>query len=496
MTRSVRVSTPLPTEQRTLNAFISLSHQDLDLVTNELMPAFHRAGVSPWIYQSIIPGDNWIESVLKQITDGDWLVVVLTERYQQSIRERRGACYAELLWMMDQVTTSRRRTRLIVILQHGEVPDLLRNWNAIDLRTDRSQLVRRLESAANEDRRAATCVGDAAAALEATPPPRLDRPVVSGPGDMPELVRYNFDFNADRYLSSILGGRSMQRDNAEALVRLFAAFMRDGRARKPEVWLDAGCGTGLVAFVLNMLHNRRGRDFAWVADVRARLGFDYAPQMIRLLHKLNGNEQHLYSGLFEGDLRHCDVDMLRAQTGENKVDLIIANNVFHWLYTEEAITRSFRRAYEMLDRNGGCLAASIAAEGTGSEFLTAYRAEIEARLDGPRRDAWQRHLQNPIGLQRLDMIVDIARRCRFRIERAQLAYEPKEFDSTDEYVADARAYGEDVFMAPLLGLSADERETVWGEISRRFRELHLAKFNQSVYIHDQYMVYLIAVRHD
>ena len=91
-------------------------------------------------------------------------------------------------------------------------------------------------------------------------------------------------------------------------------------------------------------------------------------------------------------------------------------------------------------------------------------------------------------------IVDIARRCRFRIERAEQVYEPKAYENTDEYVRDVRAYGEEVLMAPLLHLSRDEREQVWKRIATRFRDLHLAKFNQRRYIHNQFVIYLLAVR--
>jgi hypothetical protein len=137
-----------------------------------------------------------------------------------------------------------------------------------------------------------------------------------------------------------------------------------------------------------------------------------------------------------------------------------------------------------------------AAVGTGSEFFRAYRAEVEDRLAPTEQDRWRRHLQNPIGLQSVEAIVDIARRCRFRIERAQQVYEPKELDSTDEYVRDVRAYGEEVLMAPLLGLPSTDRELVWNGSARRFKELHQAKFNQSRYLHNQFVIYLLAVRHD
>jgi hypothetical protein len=215
-----------------------------------------------------------------------------------------------------------------------------------------------------------------------------------------------------------------------------------------------------------------------------------------MLAILNAINKGYYTVIFEADLRYWNADLLFTQTGERKVDLILANNVFHWLFNEKAVETAFRECYEILDRNGGCLAASIAALGTGSDFLKAYHAELDETLDQPERDKWQRHLKNPIGLQALDSIVNIARRCRFKIVHAQQIYEPKKFDSTDAYVADARAYGEEVFMAPLLTRPIAQQAEVWERISRRFRDLYTAKFNQVSYLHDQFMIYLIAVRHD
>ncbi|MGH9371557.1 MAG: hypothetical protein ACRD15_08515 [Vicinamibacterales bacterium] len=176
-----------------------------------------------------------------------------------------------------------------------------------------------------------------------------------------------------------------------------------------------------------------------------------------------------YTHTFEADLRHCGSDTRMK-----------------WLQPAVRNAGPQRRI----------LAASIAAVGTGSEFFKAYRAEVEDRLGPADQDRWRRHLLNPIGLQRVEAIVDIARRCRFRIERAQQVYKPKEFDSTDDYVRDVRAYGEEVLMAPLLCVSREDREQVWKGIARRFKELHQAKFNQGRYLHNQFVIYLLAVRHD
>jgi SAM-dependent methyltransferase len=476
----------------TMHAFVSLSHHDLEFVRGTVMPAVRSAGVEPWIYDAAVPGDNWVEAVLRHIRDGDWFIVSLTETYQDAIKDRRGACYTELLWIVDQAATSRRKCRLIVVWRAGEVPDLLRAWNAIDVRSDLSRLESELKRAADADRNdARPCLAQDKA--PAAPVRALPRPAVSGPIDLPELARYNFNSNAKKYFRSIAVGKSMQRGNAEVLLRHFGVMMSEGKAKRPETWLDAGCGTGLLAYLFDDLKGTS--EFAWMNDCRIRAGFDYAPEMLAIVNAFN-QTGHWYTHTFESDLRHFGSDTLMKEVGPPRVDLIVANNVFHWLFAEDVIEKSFSRLYETLDRNGGCLAASIAAIGTGSEFFKAYRAEVEDRLPPTDQDRWRRHLQNPIGLQSVEAVVDIARRCRFRIERAQQVYEPIVFDSTDEYVRDVRAYGEEVLMAPLLQLSSHDRELVWNGIARRFKELHRAKFNQTRYVHNQFVIYMLAVRHD
>lgn len=481
-----------------MNAFVSLSHNDLAFVSEEILPALRAANVAPWIYESTIPGDNWVESVMRQIHDGDWFVVTLTEHYQDSIRAGRGACYTELLWIVDQVATSRRRSRLIVIWCSGEIPELLRTWQAIDVRSDMQKLRPALQRAAAADSKCGACGNSqqVAAAQEAPPPENVELPRDINPFTLPDLARFNFNNNAAQYLRSLVAGKPMQRDNGEILLKLFSHALQEGKVRRPEVWLDAGCGTGLMAYLFDDLKKRT--EFSWMRDCTVRAGFDYAPGMLNIVNTLNraNGSGEWYTHTFEADLRHFGSDTLVAKIEQPRVDLIVANNVFHWLFTEDTIEKVLRHLYEVLDRNGGCLAASIAALGTGSVLFNAYKTEVSDSLDGPERDRWNRHLANPIGLQSVEAIVDIARRCRFRIERAQQVYEPKTYECTDEYVRDVRAYGEEVLMAPLLHLSRDEREQVWGRIASRFRDLHEAKFNQRRYIHNQFVIYLLAVRHD
>jgi SAM-dependent methyltransferase len=271
--------------------------------------------------------------------------------------------------------------------------------------------------------------------------------------------------------------------------------VKNGRPR-PKRWLDAGAGTGLVATVADKLEARHHCD--WLLKCKVRAAFDYAPgmlQVMRALSKSDANRQS-YTSSFDADLRTITAETLRQHTGEHCVDLITANNVLHWLFRGNAIYAALRRCRDLL-QDGGLLAASVAAVGTGSHFLSAYQAEMSEALDESQRDKWASHIKNPIGLQQLNEIVLLARKAGFAIEAARQVYEPRTYiGGSDEYVTDARSYGEAVYMAPLLGATAERREEVWGRIKRRFRDLYSTLYSEPRYVHDQHMIYLIARKLD
>jgi trans-aconitate methyltransferase len=194
--------------------------------------------------------------------------------------------------------------------------------------------------------------------------------------------------------------------------------------------------------------------------------------------------------------------MLAEHTSISKVDLVFANNVFHWLFNEEQIQLAFCNCYDILDKNNGCLAASIAASGTGRLFHDAYAEECSRLLNDDELDKWRSHIKNPIGLQRLDSIVRIAKESKFKIALAHQEYEPIEFPNTDAYVEAARGYGEEVFMAPLPSLSDKAREAFWNRLKKNFREKYAAGLRTTgpnrdeKYVHDQFMIYILAIRRD
>jgi SAM-dependent methyltransferase len=284
----------------------------------------------------------------------------------------------------------------------------------------------------------------------------------------------------------------MQSGNAESLLKYLARYF-NRQGPKPDSWLDIGCGPGLVAFVAE--ERIRIHQCAWLNRCRKRIGFDYAPS---LLEQMPPWIKPRYTDLFVGDVLKVDPKRLLYKTGVSQVDLLLANNVFHWLFTEEAIDAAFKRCRDIL-KSGGCLAVSIAAIGSARDFLQAYECEVREALNPKDYERWRSHLQNPIGLQSLDGIVRIARRNGFIIEPAdaQLVYEPVRYNNgTDEYVEDARSYGDHVFMAPLFNQSRQQKDEVWQGIMRRLRQSYQSQFNGSVYVHDQYMIYLLARRDD
>lgn len=470
-----------------MKAFVSYSHQDGQFLDSDLLPALESVEVASWSDRNIVPGDNWITSVMEQIQKGDWLVILFTASYEDSVKGRAGPCYRELEWMVDAMTTSRSPGRLIVIWRAGQLPDLLKSYHAIDLRLDTGQLKPMLRLAAEKDRLPRK---DPHPSNDA-PEPVL-RPEVKDRRDLVDLARYNFDKNASHYAGAIFAGQSMQSSNAESLLRLLAKYF-DRPIPKPGSWLDVGCGPGLVAWVAE--ERSRMHQCTWLKRCAKRIGMDYAPSFI---WQMPPWIKRCYTDVFEGDLRTLTPDFLYTKTGVAQVELLFANNVFHWLFTEEAIDRAFKTCHQIL-RPGGSMAVSIAGLGTGSYFLKAYQSEVSEALDPIDSDRWHSHLLNPIGLQSLDEIVRIARRNGFSIEPAyaQLVYEPVRYSSgTDEYVEDARSYGEEVFMAPLLNKNQSEREEIWQRVKQRFHQTYSAHFNESFYVHDQYMIYLLARRDD
>ena len=375
---------------RKIEAFISYSHEDIPFLEASVLPAFRAAEVVPWINKAIVAGEIWYEVVSNKIQNGDWLVILLTEAYQAAIRRTNGPCYHEFAWIIDAMTTSRSPGRLIVVWRDGEeLPHTLKAYQAIDVRTNTDQLVPMLKIASEKDRNVL---------MPPSPTgPRVHRPDQITPETLPDLARYNFESKAREYAKDIFAGRSMQGGNVQSLLSLVAELYRD--VQKPKSWLDVGCGPGLVPFIAEKYD--RKHQCGWLIRCDVRIGFDYAPTMLQMMPSFV--REH-YTDLFEGDLRMLSSDWLQRITNKTrleKVDLILANNVVHWLFSDQNVDAAFRAFHEVLNE-GGCIGLSVAADGTAGQFLCAYRTVLETnirkRLSESDGAVWQGHLTNPIGL--------------------------------------------------------------------------------------------------
>ncbi len=326
-----------------------------------------------------------------------------------------------------------------------------------------------------------------------TPPPQAPNPLTQAELELykSKLTCYNFDNNAENYEYSLMGAESMQRGNLISLLRMLKDFLGErSKVWQPDSWLDAGCGTGLLPTVFKQAKNTQC--CSWLSQSKIRAGFDYAPNMVELANKKQWDQS--YTKVFNGDLLTITPEQLKKEIGETSVDLIIANNVIHWLLTPDNIDKAFGNLRKILTGRG-IFAASIAAEGTANTFLSAYKKIMEKEMENyvPMSEVkiWSTHLCNPIGLQKASEIIHHARKNNFRVEIEKYVYEPVPYGETDDYVNEARAYGEYLFMAPLLSHTTDEdREKIWEKIKNQFKKEYHENFNQK-YIHDQFMIYLV-----
>jgi len=470
-------------------------------VRNELVPALRAAGLQVCLdVEDFVPGRDPIQEMTRAGQESRHALCIMSPDYFANNR----FVQLEALSARAGDPAGTQSSLIPFILREVDPPLWARlipvRWTTPEARpTEWKKLLRTL-GAKNLDAPPPLAPVDAPTATP-TPvdAPDVPRPRIEGPNDLPELARYNFDRTAHRYLRTLGVGKAMQAGNAERLLALFTDALAGRvvareRPKRPETWLDAGCGTGLVAMLCQ--EERSHPAFQWFDDCGRRIGIDYAPQMLEIVKWLN-EQVHCYTDLFESDIRSCDPEVLQRHTGLKSVDLIVANNVLHWLFGESAIRLALATAYAILDRNGGCLAASIAAAGTGQLFRASYAEELAKALDEDTRDKWKRHLENPIGLQSLDSVIRIAQECRFQITSGHLEYEPIAFESTDAYVEAARGYGEEVFMAPLPESTMEERDQLWDRIKENFRDRHLqATHGEARYVHDQFMIYIVAVRRD
>jgi hypothetical protein len=475
-----------------LKTFISYTRKDREFLEKTILKIFKKARMDVWYDKNATPGNYWIEEVNEKIRHGDFLVLLITENYQAAIKNKSGACYHEMNWVVNHVTTARFPGKIIALLKNGELPDIIKATTCIDIRDDINLLEAKLEELLSEQVKSIDT-------QEKTFPERCSTPIpINYPDDLIDLVRFNFDSIAPAYQEQLQAGKAMQTRDAVSLLYELNRFWRKTHRPHPQAWLDAGGGTGLVASVAKW---RKELECDWLLDSDIRGSFDFAPGMITIQNILQKDERQgipLYTHRFECDLRNISQDVLYENIGKRTVDLILSNNVLHWSYFKSQIEKILSNCKALLNHEGG-FAASIAAIGTGPEFFESYKKVMSDILQLKEREKWKNHLENPIGLQRLECITSLTIKTGYEVVMAKCQYEPVEYKTTDEYVEDARRYGEKVFMAPILDKDVDYKKGVWDRIKEVFEDMYRKKqrrYPHRGYIHDQFTIFLIACRVD
>lgn len=182
----------------------------------------------------------------------------------------------------------------------------------------------------------------------------------------------------------------------------------------------------------------------------------------------------------------ADVELMALRDGS--VDVVVSNSVLHWLNAPEH-GQTVEPALAEIARvlvPGGHLCASIAGRGTAARFRRAFHLVAERhRSEGRLDEAAFRH--DPVGCMQLHEVVDHVQAAGLRPVRASIEYEPVEYAAAAAYAADVSAYGLGPYTA---AFPEEDREAVFAEITRQFEQ----DVGPGPYLHDQYMVYILATR--
>lgn len=266
-------------------------------------------------------------------------------------------------------------------------------------------------------------------------------------------VRNTFDLNARAYAER----HRMQLQNLKHLASKLRAWCPSAKRI-----LDIGAGSGSTIVELPEFGDIVGAE----GEQRSLVRTDISRQALL---------ERPVTVASVGVAVQCDVEQLPF--ADQTFDLVYANSVLHWVHLESGIDGFVRAVGEALRVTGddGIFGASVAGAGTATRFLRAYRAVV-AGPDVP---------DDPIGCMNLAEVVDGVQAAGGRVLDAVLVYEPVLYHSAEDYVADAAAYGYETF---LESVSESARKATWDMIMVGF----LDEAGAGPYLHDQYMIYVVA----
>jgi len=276
-------------------------------------------------------------------------------------------------------------------------------------------------------------------------------------------VRLTYDTHAADYASR----HRMQTGN----LRNLAQRLLDSR-RLPERILDVGAGAGST--ILDIV-----ADDTWTGDTVLPTS---STVVVTDLSSDALRERQPTQSL---DLPAVQCDAEWLPFADASFELVYANSVLHWVRLASG-RFGFQHAVNEIVRvtqPRGRVGVSISGVGTAARFLRAYRHVLHELQRTGLVESLRPH--DPIGSMELVDVVTAFEVAGATIVEAELVYEPVIYPQSADYVADALAYGYDVFLAPV---APEHHIAAWYAITEAF----VAEVGENTYVHDQYMIYVVA----
>ena len=279
-----------------------------------------------------------------------------------------------------------------------------------------------------------------------------------------ERIRQSYDREALNYVNRT----ELQKGNLAKLRSLLHSLAGNPKGK----WLDIGCGGGGLPDSLHSSGMLNGVEYA---GIDASLGMIDVCRSRSQAWNVDPNQFQV-----------CKAEQLSF--GDDQFDVLFSNSVLHWLTLSQhgdALSKAFREAYRVA-RPRAWLAVSVAAEGTARRFQTVYRRLSESWRTRDEYNALLYH-HDPIGCMKLHSLVDEVRQAGFIVQIAQMMYEPVLYKQTEDYALAVKAYGIGAYLAPWPAVSWDQ---LWNELTDAF----VREVGETDYLHDQYMLYVIACK--
>ena len=281
-----------------------------------------------------------------------------------------------------------------------------------------------------------------------------------------DLIQKSYDREVERYLNA----SDMQHENLRNLLQLAAVPLKKLNYEKPDLdisVLDIGCGAASVVGELSALD--------WLNPIKY-LGIDISPKMIDAANSLYKGENIQFKVANANDIPVQD----------NFADFVISNSAIHWA-NQEKLGLSVSPIFDEIKRasaDGGVVAVSIAAQGTGLSLLEVFRKLIDEERSefGIDEDIYS---EDPVGVMSAHHVVNELLRIELEVIDVRLQYEPILFSNASEYMNAVRAYGFEMFTASII---EQRKEIFWS----RLENLFVNSVESGPYRHNQYMIYAVA----